>query len=42
VLAGVLVLGLGLTGVCGGAFAVTTSRRRRVAAARASKRNDAS
>jgi hypothetical protein len=41
VLAGMLVLGLGLTGVCGGAFAVTTSRRRKVAAARAGKRNKA-
>jgi hypothetical protein len=40
VLAGVLVLGLGLTGLAGGAFAVTTSRRRRTAAARANKPRD--
>jgi hypothetical protein len=34
VLAGMVILGLGLTGLCGGAFAFTASRRRKTATAR--------
>jgi hypothetical protein len=40
VLAGILVLGLGVTGLCGGALAVTTSRRRRASAARTTRAHD--